>query len=53
MKKRVVLRVNGEDHEVFIRPNRTLLEVLRQDLHLRKVLGRLGKASLKFYCIWK
>jgi len=34
MKKRVVLRVNGEDHEVFIRPNRTLLEVLRQDLHL-------------------
>lgn len=34
MKRRAVLRVNGEDHEVFIRPNRTLLEVLRQDLHL-------------------
>ncbi len=34
MKRRAVLRVNGEDHEVFIRPNRTLLEVLRQDLYL-------------------
>ena len=34
MKKRVVLRVNDEDHEVLIKPNRTLLEVLRQDLHL-------------------
>ena len=34
MKRRAVLRVNGEDYEVFIKPNRTLLEVLRQDLHL-------------------
>ena len=34
MKRRAVLRVNGEDHEVLIKPNRTLLEVLRQDLHL-------------------
>ena len=34
MKKRAILRVNGEDHEVFIKPNRTLLEVLRKDLHL-------------------
>ena len=34
MKRRTVLRVNGEDHELLIKPNRTLLEVLRHDLHL-------------------
>lgn len=34
IKKRVLLRVNGEDHEVLIKSNRTLIEVLRQDLHL-------------------
>jgi len=34
MKRRAVFRVNGEDHEVLIKPNRTLLEVLRQELHL-------------------
>jgi len=34
MKRRVLLRVNGEDHEVLIKSNRTLIEVLRQDLHL-------------------
>jgi carbon-monoxide dehydrogenase small subunit len=33
-KKRVFLRVNGEDHEILIKSNRTLIEVLRQDLHL-------------------
>lgn len=33
-KRRVLLRVNGEDHEVLIKSNRTLIEVLRQDLHL-------------------
>ena len=33
-KERVLLRVNGEDHEVLIKSNRTLIEVLRQDLHL-------------------
>ena len=42
MKKRVVLRVNGEDHELFIKPNRTLLEVLRQDLHLTGVKEACG-----------
>jgi len=31
---RVVLRVNGDIHELLIKPNRTLIEVLRQDLHL-------------------
>ena len=34
MKRRIVLRVNGESHEVWTKPNRTLLEVLREDLHL-------------------
>ncbi|MBW2038403.1 MAG: (2Fe-2S)-binding protein [Deltaproteobacteria bacterium] len=34
MKRSVLLRVNGETHEVFITPSRTLLEVLRHDLHL-------------------
>lgn len=34
MKRMVLLRVNGERHEVYIKPNRTLLEVLREDLLL-------------------
>lgn len=36
MKKRipVVLQVNGESFEVYVLPNRTLLEVLREDLEL-------------------
>lgn len=35
MKKRaVLLRVNGERHEVFIEPNRILLDVLREELVL-------------------
>jgi aerobic-type carbon monoxide dehydrogenase small subunit (CoxS/CutS family) len=35
MKKRpVTLDVNGEVHELFIYPNRTLLQVLREDLEL-------------------
>jgi aerobic carbon-monoxide dehydrogenase small subunit len=34
-KKRVItLKINGEDHEVATYPNRTLLEVLREDLSL-------------------
>jgi carbon-monoxide dehydrogenase small subunit len=33
-KKWVLLRVNGEGHEVLIKSNRTLIDVLRQDLHL-------------------
>jgi len=33
-KKKVLLRVNGEDHEILIKSNRTLIDVLRQDLHL-------------------
>jgi aerobic carbon-monoxide dehydrogenase small subunit len=34
MKKQVRLQINGEDHELFVEENRTLLEVLREDLGL-------------------
>ena len=34
MKQFMTLRVNGEEHEVAAFPNRTLLEVLREDLLL-------------------
>ena len=34
MKQRVSLRVNGEDHEVDISPDTTLLKVLRDELGL-------------------
>ncbi len=33
-KTHMVLRVNGEDHEVAFRPHKTLLEVLREDMDL-------------------
>ena len=33
-KKSVVLRVNGEEHELLIYPHRTLSEVLREELQL-------------------
>lgn len=33
-KKRVALRINREDYELFIYPHRTLAEVLRDELHL-------------------
>ena len=34
MKQRLSLRVNGEDHEVDVSPDTTLLKVLRDDLGL-------------------
>ncbi len=34
MKQFITLRINGEEHEVAVSPNRTLLEVLREDLAL-------------------
>ena len=34
MKQFITLRVNGEEREVAVLPNRTLLEVLREDLAL-------------------
>ncbi|MDJ0522423.1 MAG: (2Fe-2S)-binding protein, partial [Planctomycetota bacterium] len=33
-KVHMVLRVNGEDHEVAFKPHKTLLEVLREDMQL-------------------
>lgn len=35
MKRSFLLTVNGERHEVFIEPNLTLLELLREDLNLK------------------
>ena len=34
MKTRITLKVNGNVHELNVEPNRTLLEVLREDLDL-------------------
>jgi carbon-monoxide dehydrogenase small subunit len=34
MKEVVTLRINGETHELYIEPKKTLLEVLREDLGL-------------------
>ncbi|HLB46833.1 MAG TPA: (2Fe-2S)-binding protein [Anaerolineales bacterium] len=34
MKQLITLRVNGEDHEVWVQVHKTLLEVLREDLNL-------------------
>ena len=34
MKQILHLRVNGQDHEVYVSINKTLLEVLREDLNL-------------------
>jgi aerobic-type carbon monoxide dehydrogenase small subunit (CoxS/CutS family) len=34
VKQFITLRVNGQEHEIAVFPNRTLLEVLREDLAL-------------------
>jgi carbon-monoxide dehydrogenase small subunit len=34
VKQFITLRVNGQEHEIAVLPNRTLLEVLREDLAL-------------------
>jgi carbon-monoxide dehydrogenase small subunit len=41
-RKRVLLKVNEEDHEILIKSNRTLIDVLRQDLHLTGVKEACG-----------
>jgi len=51
MKQRIQLNINGEEHEMFINPNRTLLEILRDDLHLTGVkegcgLGECGTCTV-------
>lgn len=45
MKKNILLRVNGERHDVFIKPNRTLLEVLREELNLTGTKEACGIAA--------
>ncbi|HDH98890.1 MAG TPA: (2Fe-2S)-binding protein [Deltaproteobacteria bacterium] len=39
MKQRLLLNVNGENRELFVSPNRILLDVLREDLGLTGVKG--------------
>ena len=34
MKELITLRINGENHELYIEPKRTLLEVLQEDIGL-------------------
>jgi carbon-monoxide dehydrogenase small subunit len=46
MEKRIVsLTVNGEEYEVVITPNRTLLEVLREDLALTGTKEGCGEGA--------
>ncbi len=51
MKQRTILKINGEEQEVFVNPNQTLLEVLRDELHLTGVkegcgLGECGACTV-------
>jgi carbon-monoxide dehydrogenase small subunit len=46
MEKRIVsLTVNGEEHETIVAPNQTLLEVLRDDLHLTGTKEGCGEGA--------
>ncbi len=46
MKKRVIsLNVNDETYEVFVNPNRTLLEVLREELELTGTKRGCGEGA--------
>lgn len=45
MKRGILLSVNGERREVFIEPNRTLLDVLREDLSLTGVKEACGRGE--------
>jgi carbon-monoxide dehydrogenase small subunit len=45
MKTRCLLRINNEDNEVFIHPHRTLLEVLRDELHLTGTKGACNEGA--------
>jgi carbon-monoxide dehydrogenase small subunit len=44
-KKKVTLRVNGEIYELHTYPHRTLLEVLREDLHLTGAKESCGEGA--------
>ncbi|MEA2038203.1 MAG: (2Fe-2S)-binding protein [Thermodesulfobacteriota bacterium] len=45
MKRGILLSVNGERREVFIEPNRTLLDVLREELSLTGVKEACGRGE--------
>lgn len=45
MKSRVALIVNGEKHEVFIEPNATLLDILREELSLTGAKDACGNGE--------
>jgi carbon-monoxide dehydrogenase small subunit len=46
MEKRIIqLTVNGEEYEVAVAPNRTLLEVLRDDLYLTGTKEGCGEGA--------
>lgn len=46
MEKRIIqLTVNGEEYEVVVAPNQTLLEVLRDDLHLTGTKEGCGEGA--------
>jgi carbon-monoxide dehydrogenase small subunit len=46
MEKRIIqLTVNGEEYEAVVAPNRTLLEVLRDDLHLTGTKEGCGEGA--------
>jgi carbon-monoxide dehydrogenase small subunit len=46
MEKRVIqLMVNGEEYEIIVAPNRTLLEVLRDDLYLTGTKEGCGEGA--------
>ena len=44
-KNRVTLRVNGEAYDLLTYPHRTLLEVLREDLHLTGAKESCGEGA--------
>ena len=44
-KNRVILRVNGEAYDLLTYPHRTLLEVLREDLHLTGAKESCGEGA--------
>ncbi len=44
-KQNVTLQINGEVYDIFTYPNRTLLEVLREDLQLTGVKESCGQGA--------
>jgi carbon-monoxide dehydrogenase small subunit len=44
-KQNVTLRVNGEAYDILTYPNRTLLEVLREDLHFTGAKESCGQGA--------